>query len=734
MHFLSVLFPCVLTASASSQEGSGRIEGFVTLSPQDTPIHGAAVLIVQSGLSTETDDDGRYRFESVPPGRYSLIAHVSSALASQPLSVEVAPGETARLDFRIELSPVRETVTVTAQDRIQSTFESFQSVTSLNSFDLAANMAPSIGEVLENQPGVAKRSFGPGSSRPIIRGFDGNRVLIMQDGMSTGTLSYASGDHGELIDPASLERLEVVKGPATLLYGSNALGGVVNAISGHFEGYAHPHPGIRGSLSGTGGSTNAHGGGNAGLEYGSGRWLVWANGGGQRTGDYDTPLGEIQNSKTRVVSTEAGVGWYGDEHFFSVGYRFTDGRYGVPFAAMFEGGEEDPAEEAGEEELIDLDARLQNVRLAGGLGGAGPVQNARVSLNFSDWNHKELEGDVVGTTFDNRQWSYRAVFEQEELGPLTGQFGIWGNFRDYETVGAEALAPPVDQKGFALFGLQELGLGRFALQFGGRAEYVSYDPVGFESRSLTGVSAAAGVRVALWEDGNLVANYTHSYRAPTLEELYNEGPHIGLLTFEVGDPNLDRELGNGVDLSVRHSGNRVRAEASYYYYDLTDFIFLAPTGEIEDGLRVGLYSQGDSRFTGAEAGLDLALRENLWLNLGIDVVDARLTSTDTPLPRIPPLRGRIGVDARYKDFSFKPELILASEQSEVFLSETPTEGYAVVNLKATYTLAREHTIHAIHVDFFNIGNELYRNHMSFIKDLAPEIGRGVRVNYTLRFF
>jgi iron complex outermembrane receptor protein len=681
---------------------------------------------VQLKRSVETNEEGAYEFTNLPPGAYVVLAH----LEGFPDVVKTAQitGGLTTLDFQLRLAGPREQITVTASGNEQTTFEAFQSVSSLDSTKLAEESHPSLGEVLDKEPGVAKRSFGPGSARPVIRGFDGDRVLVLQDGLRTGSVGSQSADHGEPVDVLSLERLEVVKGPATLLYGSNAIGGVVNAVTGH----DFPHTGIHGYVTGLGGTTNDQAGISGGLEYGIRKWLIWGNGSGQRTGDYDTPIGEIDNSKTRVGGGLFGLGRYGDKSFFSLSYGYDNRRYGVPFAALFEGEEG---------EAIDLDMRRHDFRFGGGLRGLGSfVDSLRLTLSYSDYRHRELEGEEVGTTFDNDIFSYRGVFEQRRSGKFTGSFGFDGQFRDYETVGAEALAPPVDQKSFSVFTLQEIDLERVKFQFGGRVEHNGYDPIGLRERSFTGFSGAAGARFALWEGGALVANYTRSYRAPALEELYNFGPHIGNLTFEVGNPDLKRERSDGIDLSLRHTSDRFRMEANLFYYDIKDFVFLAPTGEIEDNLPVADYLQDDSRFIGTEIGLDVSVHPNVWLNLGLDYVDAELADplgalpSGTPLPRIPPLRGRVGFDFHYKGLSVRPEAVMSRDQDELFPTETRTGGYTVFNAVASYTLSRQHFAHIFSVNAFNLGDRLYRNHLSFIKELAPEIGRGVRLTYTVRFF
>jgi iron complex outermembrane receptor protein len=178
----------------------------------------------------------------------------------------------------------------------------------------------------------------------------------------------------------------------------------------------------------------------------------------------------------------------------------------------------------------------------------------------------------------------------------------------------------------------------------------------------------------------------------------------------------------------------VRAEASFFYYSLKDFVFLAPTGEIEDGLIAADYAQADANYRGAEGRLDVGLHQNLWLNLLVDGVHAEITDDNTPLPRIPPVRGRIGFDGRYKGLSVRPEVVLANHQDRVFPTETNTAGFAVLNLSGSYTIVRPHSMHMFSATLFNTGDRLYRNHLSFIKVFAPEIGRGARVAYTIRFF
>ena len=789
-------FPLWGSVCLEAQE-SGQIDGSVFMEEINSPLHGAHVQVIELGRSTLSGADGSYEFKNVPPGRYQVIAHLDSVFTDETQAVDVVAGETTTANFTLGLRAQRYEITVTGGGKEEVPFEAFSNVHSLHAYELGGLHNVSIGEVLDQQvgTGISKRSFGPGSSRPIIRGFDGDRVLIMEDGIRTGTLASQSGDHGEVVNPAQLERLEIVRGPATLLYSGNAIGGTVNAISRHHEVHRHPHEELRGYISGSAGTANALAGGSTGFEYGSGNWMIWGSTAGIRTGDYTaSKQGKIFNSKANNFNGGGGFGWFGNRTFFSFDVKVDDGSNGVPFAQELHGhhGEEeegnhdeeegedhdeeeedeDHGEEEGhddEEELerVSLDSRRQSYRINWGLNDLGStIENFDLKLSYVDWEHDEVEffengEQEIGTAFNNNQFIYRGVFEQAGKGPLSGRFGFWGIDREYDATGEEALSPPVDQNGFALFALEELEFERVKFQFGGRAEMQRYNPAFAErgeaghedeheeegeehgeeeevsdavKRTFTGGSAAAGLHASLWPGGAFVANYTLSYRAPTLEELYNFGPHTGNLAFEIGNPNLDAERSNGFDLSLRHKQGPVRGDINFFYYGFSNFIFPFATGEEEDELLVIEFTQLEARFVGAEANANFVLHRDLWLNLGIDFVDAQETDTHTPLPRIPPLRGRIGLAYRFAGFQFTPELILASQQNQTFTGETRTPGYAVVNLKASYIYAQQHLAHQFSVNVFNAGDRLYRNHSSFVKDLAPEIGRGVRFTYMVRFF
>jgi len=712
------------TGFAQSSTGTGTVHGIVRVEPSGTAARNAVVTIAELKKSVLTDENGAFEFNHVPAGKYQIIAHLDR-VPDVVKTVEVTTGNQT-IDFQLTLAPVSEQVTVTATGSAEAVGSSYQSVTSVGALELSQRNPISLGEALEYQPGVAKRSFGPGSGRPVIRGFDGDRVLVLQDGLRVGGIASQSADEVEPIDVLSLDRVEIVKGPATLLYGSNAIGGVVNGISTN-DVY---QKGLSGYLTAFGGTNNWQAGGSGGFKYGVRNFLFFASGGAQKANDYRSPLGTVLNSFAQTGNLSGGAGWFPRKGWLAFTYAYDRRRHGLPVAPD-------------EVDFESLRERRHSYAIKGGLRELrGFIENVDFALSYNDYKVREFEfeSDENVTELDsvatNKNFNYRANFNHRRHGKLSGTFGFSGFTRDFLSVGEEAPAPHTKQHSFAAYALERVDFERIGFQFGGRVEQNGYNPEGnFRQRNFVGFSGSAGVRVPLWTGGSFVANYQHSFRAPALEELYNNGPHPGILVFDIGNPNLNPELGDGVELSLRHSTGRVRLDGSVYYYNISNFVFPSFTGltDTRSNLPIVDYTQGNSRYVGAEASLEARVLRTLWLKGKVDYVQAELTELNKPLPRIPPVRGTLGLDWRYKAWSVRPEMILANRQSRVFDNETPTTGYGIFNLHASYTFVTRRVAHVVSLTGQNLTDKLYRNHLSFIKEIAPEMGRTVRLNYSLRF-
>lgn len=729
-------------APAFAQPAGGTISGTVRLEASGDPVHGALIIVIGASRTATAGSDGTFTIPNVPVGTYEVIAQREHFSAARQTATVVA-GQTVTLAFNLSIEAVHEEVTVTASAAgAVTTFEAFNSITSLDAVELARNMGTTVADVLARAPGVAKRSFGAGSSRPVIRGFDGDRVLVMQDGVRTGDLSSQSADHGVSIDPGSLQRLEVVRGPATLVYGSNAIGGVVNAITPQDAFRTNPFVGVLGGASFDAGSADEAAGANGSLQYGRNRWTMWAGGGARRTGDYQTPAETVANSSSRMQSGRAGVAYSNGRSFFSVGGAIEDSRFGVPFAGLFEG--EPDAE-------IDIDSLRRDVRVDFGrqhLAGSF-LDVAKVTLNYTDYEHRELEVEdgveSVGTEFSNNTFTARADLEQKRRGRLSGRMGAEWFRRDFSAIGEEALAPATVQNSLAAFVYEELGFDGFRLQTGARLERTAYDvnPRGANApeeapavrdRSFTAISGSLGLHANLGSLGAFVVNLSGASRAPALEELYNFGPHVGNLAFEVGNPDLGVERTLGVDVSLRSRAEQAQGELNLFAYDISNFVFLDFTGEEEDGLRVANYLQADSRFIGMEASGEVQLHPMLHIHGSASYVRARLTGSHEFLPRIPPLSARVELEIPWRHFTLSPEISFTSAQNNVFRDETATAGSTTISFGATYLFGTSHATHTLALKAYNLTNKEYRLHNSLIKDLAAEMGRGVKVSYGIKFF
>jgi len=720
----AILSILVLSLTAFAETQAATIHGSVRIEPSGMAARNAVVTIAELKRSVLTDERGTFEFQGIPRGRYQIFAHLDR-VPDVVKPVEVT-GDDQTVDFELSLTPVSEQVTVTATGSAEAVGSSYQSVTSIGALELTQRNPLSIGEALEYQPGVAKRSFGPGTGRPVIRGFDGDRVLVLQDGLRVGGISSQSGDEVEPIDVLSLDRVEIVKGPATLLYGSNAIGGVVNGISSN-DVY---QKGLSGYLTTFGGTNNWQAAASGGFKYGVKNFLIFGSGGAQKANDYRTPEGTVLNSFARTGNVSGGAGWFPRKGWLVLSYSYDRRNHGIPV-------------ELDEIDFESLRERRHSFQVKGGLRDLqGFIENLEAALSYNDYRAREFEFESdenvteLESTATNKNFNYRANFNHRRFGKLSGTFGVSGFTRDYESIGAEAPAPHTKQHSFAVFALERVDYERIGFQFGGRVEQNGYNPEGnFRKRNFVGFSGSAGLRVPLWTGGSFIANYQHSFRAPALEELYNNGPHPGILVFDIGNSNLDSEQGDGIDFSLRHNTDRLRLEGSFYYYHLRNFVYTAFTGSTDpaSNLPIVNYAQATSRFVGTEASLEARVASTLWLNGKVDYVRAELTELNNPLPRIPPLRGTLGLDWRYKAFGVRPEVILVNRQTRVFDNETPTAGYGLFNLTVSYAFVTKRVAHILSLSGQNLTDNLYRNHLSFIKAIAPEMGRSLRLNYALRF-
>lgn len=745
---VAVCVVVVLAAGVVSQvyaQGGSSLAGKVTRAGSGDAMGGAAVVIEELRREVRTDSDGSYRFDGLAAGPYHVSVR-AEGYSSRRAEITVGDG-TAMLDLEVDLDlHFAEVLSVSPNPRSQ--FESFQPTSVLAGEELTRELQDTIGGTLQSQPGVTMRALGPGPARPVIRGLDGDRVLVLQDGQRLGDLSSQSGDHGVPINPASAQRIEVVRGPATLLYGANAIGGLVNIVTDQIPTEKVGKP--TGSVTLNVGDNAAPAGAAGDVHVGKGRLAMHFGGGGQRSGVYHTPEGDVDNSQSRSGFVNVGGAWTGDRRYAGISYGYDDTKYGVPVL---------------EEGAISLTPKRHAFTArAGGQGLDGGLSSYRATLGVRRYTHSELEGDEVGTLFKNNTIEGELLLSHRPIGRLSGTAGGWFLSREFSAEGAEALSPPVDQWTTAGFLYEEVTWPHFTLQFGGRVDRTSFEPQGslLPNRDFTEFSGSVGAlfRPKAANDNLVLAlSFARAARNPALEELYFFGPHAGNLTFEIGNPNLNPERALGFDMSLRARSSRLRGEVTLFRNAIKDFVFRTPLSdeefearEPEFDERFGVVDEAggeghaheaafpfvefagtDATLWGLEAHADVTLTEQLNAEFTWDLVRAERTIDNQPLPRIPPQRFMAGLRYTTGAFQFGANASTVARQGRVFMGETETAGYGLLRLFATYTLQATGTIHTLTARLDNATNALYRNHLNFLKDVVPEMGRAFRLVYAVKF-
>ena len=751
----------VLTTTAAAAQS--RISGQVIVAATGAPARGAEVTLRETGAVTYAGSGGNFAFEGVDAGtRITIHAEFGFLWGEAGFTLETDPGpgfvlpEPIRIAFR---GATHEHVTVTAASGETSGLARFGSVSSIESLELLEGV-PSLAELLEGAPGVAIRSLGPGAARPIIRGFDGDRVLIAEDGVRTGDIGSGAAEQGTFADPTQTERIEVVRGPAALLYGTNAVGGVVNLVSRGSQLAHSAASGFRGHASLGAGSADDGRYAGARMQADGGGWFAWGGGNTRRTRDYRSPLGNVDGSWTAMDQGEAGFGVRGDRSYLSAGVRVDDARYGVPLAGMLHGAEGD-----GDEETVEVAMERRQVRTDFGFRGLGAVfDSAAFTVRYSEFGQDEIETEGDGppeleTHHDNRSLVFRGELETS-LGRVQGRVGGWANLRDFGSGGPEALAPDTRHTALAAFALGEVQASdRVTLLLGTRLENNAYDagarpepgeeddgeeeeegelegdafePPAVVDRAFLGASTSAGLTFDLDAENSLVGTATISTRAPALEELYNFGLDAGIQAFEIGNPLLEAERSRGFDLSFRRDSDAFAGSAGVFWYDISGFTYGATAGG-RGGVTVISAEQADSRHLGFEADGRLRVG-SADLTASASWVDAKFPELGQHAPRIPPLNGQIRLDVPVRGLRIAPRLRWAARMDRLYAGETPTDGYAVVDLTVSWLLLTGNATHHVSLVGHNLTDAVYRHHTSVIKDVAPQIGRGVRLSYSVRFF
>lgn len=624
---------------------------------------------------------------------------------------------------------------------------------------LQREMRPTIGETLARQPGVSATSFGPNASRPVLRGFQGERVRVLTDGIGSLDVSNTSVDHAVAINPLTAQRIEVLRGPAALLFGSAAIGGVVNVIDARIPRRVPDEPVHVESVL-TYGSAADERSANAAVDVPVGStFVIHVDGNYTKSDDLeiggfvlsralreeaaaspdaavrDLALlkGHLPNSAAETWDVAVGAAYVSGENNIGFSVNHYDSLYGVPIRYSL-----DPAVEA-EAPRIDIHQNRADVR-AEIDAGSGFLDTVRFRAGYSDYKHNELEEDgAIGTTFTNKGFEARLEGVQSIRSGWSGGFGAQYFSRKFDVEGDEKFLPRNDTAQIGIFALQSLDLGAVKLEAGARYEHSSVDAdadiiLGNPrlKRNFDAVSGSVGGSYQVAQGVRVGINASHTERAPSAEELFANGPHAGTQAFEIGDPNLKIETSWGLEATLHASGDGYRIQASVYRSWFDNYIYDTQTGAIQDDLPVFQNLQADARYTGfeLEGSLRLGTIGKFTIN-GDGLADYTRASIigSGPVPRIPPLRLLGGLEAQSDAIQARAEVEWVDSQRRVSVNETPTDGYTMVNASLSFQpFHGRGNRTSITISANNIFDVAARRHASFLKDFAPLPGRDIRIS------
>lgn len=624
-------------------------------------------------------------------------------------------------------------------------------VTALEGRDLAVRRATTLGETLDGLPGVSATSYGPNVSRPIIRGLDGDRVRILQNGTGALDASSLSYDHAVAQDPLTIERVEIVRGPAALLYGGNAIGGVVNTIDNRIPREAIE--GLSGATDLSYGGANRERAGAAMLEFGNGRFAFHVDGYARKSADLRIP-GYAHSAQQRALddadTTQANgtlPNSSGEVSGAAVGasYTWADGYAGLSYS----GYDSDYGTVAEADTRIRM--RQQHLALASEVRNlAGPITALKFNFGFTDYEHKEIEDGVDGTTFKNHGYEGRIEARHRKFGPFEGAFGVQFSQNTFSALGEEAFVPKSDTTNVALFALEEWAVSpAVKLSFGARVEHTSVKATagdnerfeGLPSRNFTPGSLSAGAVFALAPKWSVAFNTSYTERAPTFYELYANGPHLATGMWELGNANAQMEKALSTDLSLRFEDGPNKGSVGVFYSRFSNFIALVNTGSTEevDGENLPVYSYNGvpAELYGVEAQGQARLyqgaRGNLDLQLNGDYTLGRNRDTGEPLPRIAPLRLSAALAYGLGHWGARVEVVHASNQARVSANDLPTRGYTTLGASLTYQFKAGGAQWLAYLKGENLTNQEVRLASSVLRDIAPQGGRSVRVGLRTTF-
>ena len=660
--------------------------------------------------------------------RLSLLATALAALGANAIQAQTAPTKVDKVI--VTASPFAD------QDELQAV----QPGVVVGKEALVRDRAASLGDTLATQAGIQSSSFGPGASRPVIRGLDGPRIKTAENGVGTMDVGTISPDHAVTAEVLGARQIEVLRGPATLLYGSGAIGGLVNVVTDRIP-QSHTD-GLRLLTDARLSSAERTRDFGAQLRTSTGPIAFTGEFSDRRTSDYETAHeGKLANSATATRNASFGASYILDSGFVGIGLNRFQSVYGIPSP-----------------DATSIDMKRDRVDLLGELNNVMGLARIRFSAANNNYQHAERESTgQIGTVFRNQSSSGRFDLQTQPIAGWRTVIGADFEQGKFSAVGAETIVPQTDTRSRALFAVTERQLGPGRVEFGARIENVKHTPgaeVGLPGRSFSLGSGSIAYQYVLTPTSAITASFSHAERAPAIEELYSKGAHIATLTYDLGNAQLAKERSQNFDLSYKLHSNAWSARASVYRNTIKNFIYGASVDQNGDGVADRVNEEGEiapaaellkrefknvnAHLTGAELSAAYAPAQGIGFTAVADSVRGTITGTDGGnLPRMSP--SRIGSKLTWRKGNWYAEggATHVFKQNRVAAFETTTAGFTRIDASLRYRWAYAANGKPGSADIYvlgkNLSNRDMRVHTSFLKDFAPLPGRSVFVGVTATY-
>ncbi len=666
----------------------------------------------------------------------------------------------------------------------QSLSETALPVQIISDDELRRKIAPTIGETLENELGITNQSFGPGVGQPVIRGQSGSRVQVLQNSLGSLDASSLSPDHANSTEPLWADRIEVLRGPATLLYGSGAIGGIVNVIDNRIPDHL-PERLLQGAIEQRYNTANEGVSSAFKLEGGKDMFAFHIDGFYRESIDLSIPgyavnesaeaqshgeeehaeeedvfnsQGRLKNTNTRARGGSAGFSLIGDAGFIGVSVNHLDSRYGVPPGAHQHAGEEDHdahADEMGNEDFERVRIHLEQTRYDLKAELYDPfsfAESLRLRIGYNDYQHMEIENGTPGTIFKNKGVLSRLELVQKPWWIFDhGVIGVQTQNSEFSALGDEAIVPKSDIDSFGFFTVQDIHTENVTYEIGLRVEQQFIDPKGQQRSAHTPISFSTSALWDVTESESVSLSFSRSERAPDVQELYANGAHLATQAYNQGNVDLQVETAHYLELGFHVKRDWIQADFNLYqnwvqdyiasvnnglFYDSHDDAFVNNCDEA-DCLPVFASEQEDAQFTGFEAQVSIPLLKTAYgtleTQLFSDYVRGRFDNGND-IPRMPPLRYGMGLSWRDDNWGANVRVTQVEKQENTGENETVTPSYVLLNVGADYRFKMDNDRSLF---FFVKGNNLLnqdiRNATSYLRNVAPSAARSVELGLRIGF-